>query len=242
MAEASAVSQQQVLDADSADYTRFIILCLGRTGSNMLAQALNSSPHITCFGDVFNPQSDFIQVFVGSQEVFSPHDLSLRREDPVRFLEERIFCRYPQHIRAVGFKLHYGQFGRYPGLGERLLRDRNMCLIHLCRHNLLRTLVSLRLAQATGVYLKDTRRKGARARLAKAARHPLKTARSLARCLRRASPRGTVAGSRVSISPQELFASLSPRGSALRSTMSSSGNIPGSTCSTKISLSSDKTS
>ncbi len=94
----------------SGDYVPFIILSDARTGSTMLAQALNSSPHITCFREVFNFLHDFIQSDVEGYDNFSETDLLLRRRDPVRFLDERIFGHYPEGVRAVGLKFHYGQF------------------------------------------------------------------------------------------------------------------------------------
>lgn len=204
MRKADTGLQERDHGGESTDYTRFIILSLGRTGTNMLSQALNSSPRIVCFGDVFNPQADLVQLFVGTYERFTDRELSLRSRDPLRFLEERILCPYPGEVRAVGFKLHYGQLPGYPGLLERLASDKELRVLHLRRRNLLRTLVSLKRARATGVYLDDSKRKLTLARLMNVARHPLRTARTLRRRLSPARASQQAARARVTVSADEL--------------------------------------
>jgi hypothetical protein len=190
---------------DSTDYVRFVILSGARTGSHMLAQALNTSPKITCFREVFNFLQAFVQFEVGGYDNFSARDLSLRTRDPIRFLEERIFCRQPKEVRAVGFKLHYGQLIGFEGLPERLTEDSEIRVLHLRRRNLLRMLVSLKLAETTGVFLEDTRRKNTLADLLKATRYPLKAASRLQRRLQTAKAAGKAPRPRVTISTEELF-------------------------------------
>jgi hypothetical protein len=191
--------------SDSTDYVRFIILSGPRTGSHMLAQALNSSPHIVCFREVFNFLQNFIQFEVEGYDNFDPADLSLRQDDPVRFLDERIFGRHPDPTRAAGFKLHYGQTMGYPGLLERLVEDEGIRVIHLRRRNLLRMLVSLRLAERTGVFLVDSKPTVTPATVSKAIRHPAKAVGSLRRRLRQLTSSPQTARPRVRIPPEELF-------------------------------------
>jgi len=205
MQEANAASAERGLAVDSTNYVRFIILSGPRTGSHMLAQALNSSPRITCFGEVFNPMRDFIQFNVEGYDNFSARDLSLRERDPIRFLEERIFCPHPGEVCAVGFKLHYGQFGAFPGLLQRLVEDKGIRVLHLGRQNLLRMLVSLKVARATGVFLEDTRRKLTLANLLTATRHPFKAAARLRRRLRPPVASQKAAPPRVTVSVEELY-------------------------------------
>jgi hypothetical protein len=191
--------------SDSTDYVRFIILSGARTGSHMLAQALDSSPRIVCFREVFNFVQDFIQFDVEGYDNFDARDISLRSENPIRFLEERIFCSYPGQIRAVGFKLHYGQSWGFPGLLERLTEDKGIRVIHLRRRNLLRMLVSLKLAQATGVFLVDSRPILTPATVSKAIRHPAKAVVRLRRRLRQLTASPQTSRPRVRVPPEELF-------------------------------------
>jgi hypothetical protein len=171
----------------------------------MLAQALNSSPKITCFREVFNFLQDFVQFEVEGYDNFSAEALALRSRDPIRFLEERIFCTYPEEVRAVGFKLHYGQSLGFPGLLERLVEDREIRVLHLRRQNLLRMLVSLKLAEVTGVFIEDARRRVTLASLLTASRQPLKAAARLRRRLRPPMASRKEARPRVTVSPEELF-------------------------------------
>lgn len=205
MSETQAATLQRANKKGSSDYVRFITLSGPRTGSNMLAQALNSSPKITCFREVFNRVGGFIQFDVEGYDNFSARAMSLRSRDPIRFLEEHIFCRHPEEVCAVGFKFHYRQFWGHSGLRERLLEDREIRVLHLRRRNLLRTLVSLKLARATGVFLDDTRRKVTPANLLKAARHPWKAAARLRRRLRPPTALRKGSRPRVTVSAEELF-------------------------------------
>jgi hypothetical protein len=171
----------------------------------MLAQALNSSPEITCFREVFNFLQNFVQFEVKGYDNYRAEDLSLRTQDPIRFLEERIFCPYPEDVRAVGFKLHYGQLLGFEGLTERLAEDREIRVLHLRRRNLLRMFVSLKLAEATGVFLEDTRPKATTVNPLAAARHPLKAASRLRRRLRPPRATGKARRARVTVKAEELF-------------------------------------
>ncbi len=188
-----------------SDYRRFMILSGARTGSHMLAQALNSSPHTTCFREVFNGRLDFIQFGVEGYDDFSPRDIALRKEDPVRFLHERVFCRHPEEIHAVGFKFHYGHHWDFPGILDKLVDDTELRVLHLHRRNALRMLVSLKLAESTGVWLREGTSKATRANVLKALRHPLKAVRRAQRLLRHPQPLKQSPRARVTISPEELL-------------------------------------
>lgn len=177
---------------ESADYVRFIILGHARTGSNMLAFSLNSSPHIICFGEIFLPMRGTIGYFVKGYDNSSVDDRALRNRDFKRFLEERIFCAHPRAIHAVGYKMAYVHFPWFPGLLEWMTGDTELRVLHLKRRNLLRLLVSLRIAQTTGKWM-DVQPATIAARLTpvnalRAVRHPLRAADSLRRQLQREKP------------------------------------------------------
>ncbi len=155
MGETSATSKQGAAAAGPTGYVRFILLSGARTGSHMLAQALNSSRNIACFREVFNDELDFIQYGVKGYDDFSAEDKVLREEEPLRFLDERIFCRHPDQIEAVGFKYHYGHVFGFPGVVERLAEDKELRVLHLRRRNKLRALASLSIAEQTGIWIRE---------------------------------------------------------------------------------------
>lgn len=156
--EADAERGQVRPVGEGRDYTRFVILSGPRTGSTVLAQALNSSRDILCFREVFNYTLDAIDYSVEGYNNGSAEDLALRARDPIGFLRERIFCRHPGKIRAVGFKFHYLHFWGFPGLWEALADDRQLRVLHLKRRNMLRMLLSHKIAESTGVWRQEPAR------------------------------------------------------------------------------------
>lgn len=189
MSDTSSVAQAETVEAGLADYARFIILTRARTGSNMLASALNSSPDIICFRDVFNPDAEGVPYFVAGYGILSVEDLALRNEDFERFLRERIFCTHPEEVRAVGFKMPHVHFPSFPGLLEWLVEERDLRVLHLQRRNLLRMLVSNKIAGSTGGWFEQRRptlvTRLKRSNAAWAARHPLSVTRHPLRATRK---------------------------------------------------------
>jgi hypothetical protein len=204
LGESIGMAEESEPRGRSTDYVRFIIVSGARTGSHMLAQALNSSPHITCFREVFNGRLDFVQFGVEGYDDFRSADIALRKNDPIRFLHERVFCRHPEEIRAVGFKFHYGHHWDFPGLLDALVEDRDIKVLHLRRRNALRTLVSLKFAEKTGIWL-EAETKATRANLLKALRHPFKAAGRVRRSLQRPDQPKARPRPRVAVSPEELL-------------------------------------
>jgi hypothetical protein len=202
--ETEGIAGERQLTARSSDYVRFIILSGPRTGSHMLAEALNSSPRIRCFREVFNGRLDFIQFGVEGYDDFSSLDMARRKADPLRFLHERIFCRQPEEMRAVGFKYHYKHVWGFAGVIDELVADKELRVLHLRRRNLLRMFVSLRLAEKTGIWL-EAETKVTQANLLKAFRHPLKALGRVRRNLQRPNRSMDRPGARVTITPDELL-------------------------------------
>lgn len=139
-------------------YTRFMTLSGPRTGSTLLQEALNSSPEIHCFGEIFNDLVKNIDYRVDGYDMWSDEDMALRSASPVEFLRQRIFCRHAEPVRAVGFKFHYGHFWFHSGLMEALRDDRDLAVIHLTRRNLVRVFVSDKIAERTRVYRRSVER------------------------------------------------------------------------------------
>jgi|CXWL01.1.fsa_nt_gi hypothetical protein len=137
------------------DYTRFVILGDARTGSNMLAQALNTNPAVRCFRELFHFMHDYVDYFVEGFDPNVPEDVALRNADPVRFLQVRIFGAQPPGIKAVGFKFLYPHIWGFEQLFDHLAADKRLKVIHLKRRNWLRVFASVRLAESSGRWIED---------------------------------------------------------------------------------------
>jgi hypothetical protein len=149
-----------------------------RTGSNMLAQALNTHPEIRCFREVFHRKMDYVDYFVDGYDPHNRLDVELRNTDPVRFLEARIFGEQPAEFKAVGFKYLYGHFWGQDPLTDHLRADTGLHVIHLKRRNMLRSLVSVRLAEMTNRWIEDwglARTRPFAVRASSAIAHPWRT-------------------------------------------------------------------
>src|SRR5262245_35796159 len=96
-----------VLDGHS-DYSRFIILSRGRSGSNLLRGLLNSHSQIITFGELFRSYDSIGWEFPNYDHYLQYRRLiSLFQNDPANFLEKKVFRKFPKHIAAVGFKIFY---------------------------------------------------------------------------------------------------------------------------------------
>lgn len=167
-------------------YKRFMITGDARTGSNMLAQALNTNPSVRCFREIFNGRQQYVDYFVDGYDPTERADLNLRNSDPVRFLQTRIFSKHPTQFRAVGFKYLYGHFWGFDALTEYLRADPDLHVVHLKRRNMLRSLVSVQLAEATNKWIEDWGlpvKRPIHVRAASAAVHPLRTVQRIRRKL-----------------------------------------------------------
>ena len=208
MSAKSMASNQDKPIAASSDYVRFLILAEARSGSTMLKDALNSSPNIICFGEILGQMSAAVPYDVEGYDAYNAQDHALRNQDFRAFLRERIYRQHPEEIGAVGWKLQYGQFPSFSGLLEHLIEDRQLRVVHLRRRNILRMIVSLKLGQATGVWLKRARPQLTPARVLRAARRPLRTATKLARLMQLTKRRPKVVRPQVSVSEEELLKAI----------------------------------
>ncbi|MGF1477666.1 MAG: sulfotransferase [Geminicoccaceae bacterium] len=136
------------------DPTRFVTFTRGRTGSNLLASLLASHPQVRQHRELFG-------------EFALSHGFIL---DEIRSLgPQRYFRRSTQRMlleRAVGVKFLYHHLSRayarrwdvpdLPSLLSAIKEDRSIRIIHLKRRNLLKTLVSWKMAAATGEWESQT--------------------------------------------------------------------------------------
>lgn len=135
-----------------ASYTRFIILGRSRVGSNLLRSFLNSHSQIVVFGEIFRRMGN-----IGWDFSYYPRSksmLKLMQEDPVSFLETKVYGRFPRHIGAVGFKIFY--YHAHDAAAEPVwsyLREhKEVKVVHLRRRNILRTYISREKAMSSNVW------------------------------------------------------------------------------------------
>jgi LPS sulfotransferase NodH len=119
-------------------YAKFIVLTRSRTGSNLLVDYLNSHANVFCRSEIFRRLEG--------------------REWPA--VLRSVYRRQPFFARAVGFKIFYG----HPlddtecGLWDALQKDRSIRVIHLVRNNVLRSVVSHRIADKTNFWFHKGKR------------------------------------------------------------------------------------
>lgn len=128
--------------------TKFVILGMRRTGSNLLAGMLDSHPHITCHHELFHPGGIYCSLSF-REKMNGAFDIKQRDRDPRGFLDFIWDYDYGDRGRAVGFKLFSGQNER---LLKEVLRDTSIAKIILERRNLLHMYTSFLIARETGVY------------------------------------------------------------------------------------------
>ena len=135
------------------DYTRFLILGRSRVGSNFLRGLLNSHSQITVFGELFQNKEEIGWAMPGYRQ--SRRLMTLFHEEPVRFLEEKVFHPFPHGVTAVGFKLFYyhARDEAWRPVWDYLQAETGIKVIHLRRENILRTHLSKQQAEMTDVWV-----------------------------------------------------------------------------------------
>jgi LPS sulfotransferase NodH len=120
------------------DYKKFMVLSRARAGSSMLESMLKSHPNIRSFGEVFRARGG-----IDHRQRIS-----------------RLYRAYPRKCRAIGFKIHYQQPADDPSgeVWKRLLEVEGLHVVHLRRRNVLRSIVSGKIAQTHRAFnIKDAR-------------------------------------------------------------------------------------
>jgi len=114
----------------------FLVLSLGRSGSNLLATGLAQHPAVSMAGELF------VDGEAERREVGRTAAGAWYRDgrDAGAFLREEVYgARYPDHVAAVGFRLFYYHARRTPlqrRLWAELQRRDDVRLIRLVRRNL----------------------------------------------------------------------------------------------------------
>src|SRR5690606_26460474 len=111
---------------------KFIVLSRSRTGSNLLISFLNSHPNIRARGEMFARLNG-----KNCKDVLA-----------------RGFARQPFYVKATGFKIfYYHPMDDDSGhVWDVLAELDDLRIIHLKRRNILRTLISRKIADTQGVW------------------------------------------------------------------------------------------
>ena len=112
------------------DYRKFVVLTRSRTGSNLVIDMLKSHPSVHAKGEILGRLAGR-----SCEEVLAG-----------------VFHDYPPEVRAVGFKLFYYHplDDRSGDVWKRLRALDDLHVVHLKRRNILRTLLSRKIAGRTG--------------------------------------------------------------------------------------------
>jgi len=135
-----------------SDYRRFVILGEARSGSNFLRGMLNSHPDMVTFGEIFRFYDNIGWEFPDFEKYRQTRrQISLMQRDPVKFLESKVFEKFPSAIDAVGFKMFYyhAQEDSRKAIWNYLKERKDIRIIHLKRKNSLRVLLSRKKAHMT---------------------------------------------------------------------------------------------
>jgi len=93
------------LKSGHTNYTKYIILSRGRSGTNFLRGMLNSNYQSICFGEIFRDYGSIGWDLQGYRK--GAKRLNLIQNEPEQFLEKYVFRKYPETIKSIGFKLFY---------------------------------------------------------------------------------------------------------------------------------------
>ena len=134
-------------------FSPFVIISRSRSGSNLLKNYLNTASSVECFGEFFRDADR-----VGWDRpglIQSSKSLEHYLNDPVEFLEEDFLKWQPKHVHHAGFKLFYyhSRNDKRAQLWDFLESSEQIPVIHLWRRNLLKVVVSKRVAVESGVWL-----------------------------------------------------------------------------------------
>lgn len=124
---------------------KFVIICSGRTGSNLLCGILDQHPYISCHYELFNPSAIFKN---RNRSERSKEALAARDGDPIEFIEA---CyRGESGSQAAGFKI---LFAHNPTALEHCIMNPGIKKIVLTRENRLAQYSSQKIAELTQKWL-----------------------------------------------------------------------------------------
>ena len=126
---------------------RFVVLSTQRSGTTWVIDMLNSHPSVSAYGELFvldgKGRPPWGARDMPFWETYRKHHAVNGHSDPedliIRYLDRLYAPR--SAIKAIGFKLMYGQSGAHPDVLD-YLRARGASVIHLIRRNYLDIIIS----------------------------------------------------------------------------------------------------
>lgn len=133
----------------------FVVAGVPRTGSSLLLFGLRQHPDVLAYSELLHPLEDERRANHAIER--DGQRIALQEgDDPIRFLKAEVYGLHDQ--KAVGFKLLSlnGEYSRSERLYERMLREIDgLHFIHIMRPNYLDSLISWKLAHATGQWYRS---------------------------------------------------------------------------------------
>jgi LPS sulfotransferase NodH len=155
------IAQELGLQAAGSDYARFIILGRSRVGSNLLRSLLNAHSQIEVYGELFRSRESLDFDHLNSLQ--AEEALQLFQQQPVEFIQTKIFRSYPTRLKAIGFKIFYyhaavGDWtaGWPYAVWPYLEAETELRVLHIKRRNILKTHLSREKAQVTNSWVNQT--------------------------------------------------------------------------------------
>ena len=137
----------------------FVIVATQRSGSTWLSASLDRHPQVVCHGEIFQRQhasspsyDSFVAAHNGRRVLRAVAPWRTTGEFLDRLLDPLLDP--PGPARTIGFKVMYNQLHRHPELLLEM-RRRPMSVIHLVRHNVLKTRISAMVARERGIWAAD---------------------------------------------------------------------------------------
>jgi len=129
-------------------HATFVILCLGRVGSELLVSLLDSHPDVCCYGELFTQPFEADEWSDPRLPAGVPAFVDSGQNDPRAYMAE---VASACDATAIGFKLPRSSIKAHPG-AVTLLDEPDLRVIRLTRENLLAQHLSGVLAFKTGVW------------------------------------------------------------------------------------------
>ncbi len=134
------------------NYQRYMIVCRSRVGSNLLVSLLNSHPDAVCYAEIFG---DITSGIGGSFQGSTAPAIALREQQPVDYVEQYIYRKYPKGIKAAGFKIFYyhARTDQWEKVWDYFKSIPDLKIIHLKRDNQLKVHLSRKIAAKTNKWM-----------------------------------------------------------------------------------------
>lgn len=131
--------------------TKFAIVGTQRTGTSLIRTMLDSHPEVFAIEEAFHMKwlNDLgYAKYIESSFSRKMKHYFMRKDNIFRYLDELYSL---SNFSAVGFKIHYSHIKQFPMVADCLSKNR-INIIHVVRSNVLKTLLSRKMAKQTKIY------------------------------------------------------------------------------------------